>query len=235
MTKLIFLSIIIVMIIWIIACVIRKKKYKKIEKIYPNKSISDFWLSESEQKKWLKTRNIFWGSKTKIDELVKISYNENLSRNKDGTISIRSNRGKEINGLLRENIKTKNTYFTILENFKFIPIRKYENVKYVFSLYNSSKYSFLFYTICLYYSFKHFFKSPILFLTEIYEMYFLNKKEYFLTLNKNWEKNLLIAFVISTLVSVVVFYICHYIIFKFIFAKRYSRPPEVIYSNYNIY
>jgi len=220
---------------WAIYAIIKYFQWSKEKKHYPNKTISDFWLSDEEKEDFLNAIDSFWKSKARIEELQNIANNENLARNSNGAISNRSNRGKEINNELNKNINVKNSSFELMELTKEYPVALWEDLKDYFTSYYASSYAFLFWVVGFYYSMKYFFKKPLLAIFEIYDAIFLNRKENFLAIDENWTMDLIFVLSISAIFSILIFYFSKYLASIFIFKTRYKKPPYVTFDNCNKY
>lgn len=112
--KYILFAIPILLIISTLFYLIRKNTLKVK---YPNQKINDFWLNEEEKESFIK---VYSQRRTAYDNIYDLEYkSKGLSRNKDGTISNRSNLGKEINQNLSLNYsilsKTFDDYFYLKE------------------------------------------------------------------------------------------------------------------------
>lgn len=216
-------------------------KYKKAkknwiinDKKYPNKIVSDFWLNKRQKEQWFENLQEYKYSKNKTEELKNIALRENLSRNLNGSISNRSNRGKEINNLLsihEKKISVKLSFFSMYRRSAF---DKWSKFNLSFGDYNASKYSIISYLIMLYYLSKYYFKIYLLSINDLYSL-----------TNNNLEstsylgKNPIIAFILITLISYIGSFIINIITqhlsMKFIFEKKYKQPPIVNHSNFDFY
>jgi hypothetical protein len=227
---------------------IKWKKWKKEMKIYPNKSIKDFWITSEEKVEYLNllkklkiVNEEVLKYENKLNEIKITAKNENISRNIDGSISNRSNRGKEINKHIYEYSKEiksfKNIRYNINNEIWSLcrkPFKKWSNLKVSFSLYNALASALVIWFVAFHSALKYFFKSPLLALCEIYDHFILKSKKNII-LKEDWQIKIIVVLIISLLVSICVYYISLYFSKKIFFKKKYNEPPIIDIYNYNLY
>lgn len=222
-------------IAWGIFALIKYFKWKKEKKQYPNKTISDFWIDEEDKNNFEISRLNFWDSKQKIEDLLNTAESENLTRNSDGSISNRSNRGKEINNQLHKYNSLKNESYNTLEFLREYPLDLWVLLKDTFTSFYASSYAFLFWFIGFYYSMKYFFKKPFLATLEIYDKIILKKERNYIIIKEDMIENFIYVLIISALTSIIIYYFTKFLAGRFIFRTRYKKPPEVTYDTVNKY
>lgn len=114
----------------------------RLEKEFSNKVISDFWLN-LDQKIDYRNINASLGERYReIEKLQEMAYSSNISKNKDGSYSNRSNLGKKINEGLRVNNKGLASLEYRFKDLKNMPLKSWE--KFVSNL--STEYGVQFFT-----------------------------------------------------------------------------------------
>ncbi len=221
-------------IAWGIFAIVKWFKWKKLKKYYPNNSISDFWLTHEEKIEFLQSRKEYIIADDNLNQLRATADAENLSRNVDGSISNRSNRGKEINRLFSEQEKIYNSNKRNLNYLSEKPFYEWLSLKETFSPYYASTSAFATWLIAFYGSLSYFFKKPLLALFEVYDHFALGREK-FIVLDDDWTMKLIFALSISAIVSIGIYYLTKYFAGKFIFAKKFPEPPIVNSDNCNNY
>lgn len=216
--KLILFVFPILLIISTLYFLIRKNNFKSY---YPNQKIDDFWLNEEEKNTFIELYN---KRDTAYDNIFDLeNKSEGLSRNMDGTISNRSNLGKEINRKLSLNnsilSETLDDYFYLKE----LPQKKWKSFLKINSIYGGVFFSMLFWFISFY----------ILRLTFPSDDY-LKTNFIFESFSLDVSQNTLKAKAIASAISVLSFFISYYI-YSQLFKRNYERPPEVDSKNINDY
>ena len=188
---------------------------------FSNQKIQDFWLTEEEKNSFIELDNQRRAAYDKIYDLENKS--EGLSRNKDGTISNRSNLGKEINQNLSLNYsilsKTSEDYFYLKE----LPQKKWKSFLKVYSIYGA-----LFSSLLLW--FISFFILRLIFPSDDYLRTSFILEVFSIDVSENTIK----AKTIATVISVLSFLI-GYFIYSQLFKANYEMPPEVDSENVNLY
>lgn len=206
---------------------------KKIEKNYPNKSISDFWLSEEEQQTFVSVNDKCVDATNTIYKSKQAGKEENIGINNDGSFSNRSYRGKELNNLITENENIWKKYNQILKTKKIEPYLKWENTKSDYSRNKGMLYSIVIWLITFTVTVVKFFEKPYYKpFIDFYKTYVVGKESFFSLTKSHWEM------IFVFLVPLVVVYIFYHIIkgiSSFIFKKKYPKPPFVTIKNYKSY
>jgi len=84
-------------------------------------SFSDFWLNEQEKSEFETVANKLGEALENINKANKIGDSEGLARNKDGSFTLRGNRGKEVQGFINSNQSVVNKYNPIFQYLKSLP------------------------------------------------------------------------------------------------------------------
>jgi len=111
---------------------LRNKKFKK-------GNYSTFWLNSNEKSEFETVATKLLSAIENIEKAEKTGNNEGLAKNKDGSFSLRGNRGKEIQGIINTNTTIRNKYYPAYDYLRYLPQSKWK--KYVNSVTNF--YSFL--------------------------------------------------------------------------------------------
>lgn len=234
--------------VWSIVSFIKWLKWKKIRNKYSNKSISDFWLNYPDKLRFASLLRNFFIINDKIheieshfDDLWATVEAENISLNIDGSISRRSNRGKELNQLLDENEREFNLYRRERADLEYKldflskkPISEWNRLKKVFAPYFASTYALGSWFASFYLLLFYFFKKPFFALIEINDYYKLGRENFFI-LKDNWITSIFLTILISTIVSICFYYLRKYVVENFMFEKRFPKPPLVTNDNYDQY
>lgn len=188
---------------------------------FPNQKIEDFWLNEEEKDSFIE---IYSQRRTAYDNIYDLeNKSEGLSRNKDGTISNRSNLGKEINRNLSLNntilSETSEEYFYLQE----LPKKKWKSFLKVYSIYGGVIFSLLVW-------FVSFYILRLAFPSDDYLRNSFTLEIFSVDVSKNTIK----AKTIATVISVLSFFI-GYFIYSQLFKTNYEMPPEVDSENVNHY
>lgn len=235
-------------IAWGIYALVKWFKWSKLKKRYPNNSVSNFWITNEEKIKYLDLLKDYTIVNVKLNQaddnlnrLRETADAENVSRNVDGSISNRSNRGKELNRLFNEYDKIYNSFSNqrqrIRTEISYLcekPVDEWFHLKGTFSPYYSSTSAFIGWFIAFYGSLSYFFKKPLLAIFEIYDHFALGRNE-FIVLKDNWTMKLIFALLISAIISIGIYYLTKYLADKFVFEKKYAKPPIVNRDNYDNY
>lgn len=235
-------------IAWGVYALIKWFKWKKAKNKYPKKSITEFWLTQEEKEGFIESiENKIEISKRleKIEKLIQEVYStadeEKISRNSDNSISRKSKKGKQLNKNLDNLYKTKSDLLrlerdTLIDlNFgKQYPESKWYSLKETFSPFYASSSAFISWFIAFYGSISYFFQKPLLALFEIFDHFTLGREK-FIVLRDDWTIKLIFALLISAIISIGIYYLTKYIADKFIFEKKYAKPPIVDVDNYDSY
>jgi len=228
----------------IIKSLIKRYKWKKLIKTYNESQ----WLNETEKIDFLKFHKNYNVLQEDIDsfqnsinEINNIANKENISRNSDGSISNRSNRGKVLNkelSLLYNELsssKSKQSSFgSEIWWLKNKPQRFWEDLKENYVPYYSYLYTFYFWLICFYLMVSYFFKKPSLALYEMFSYLFLGQKK-FILLKEGWGFKIILVLIACAILSLLFNFLIESIINKYVFKKKYPQPPIVTLNNYNNY
>lgn len=228
----------------IIKSLIKRFKWKKLIKSYNER----YWLNEKEKNEFLishKNYNILQEEIDKIvhsiDEINITANKENISRNSDGSISNRSNRGKELNkrlSVLYNELSSTESKQSSFGNkiwwLKNKPLRFWEELRDQYIPYYSYLYTFYFWLICFYLMVNYFFKKPSLALYEMFSYLFLGQKK-FVLLKEGWGLKILLILIGCAILSILFNLLVELIIKKYVFNKKYPQPPTVTLNNYNRY
>jgi hypothetical protein len=228
----------------IIKSLINRFKWKKLIKSYNER----FWLNETEKNEFLDYHNNYNILQEEIDkiqnsinEINNIANKENISRNSDGSISNRSNRGKVLNKELSllynelSSTKSKQSRFgSEIWWLKNKPQSFWEELKENFIPYYTYLYTFYFWLICFYLMVSYFFKKPSLALYEMFSYLFLGQKK-FILLKEGWGFKIILILIGCALLSLLFNLLIELIIKKYVFKKKYPQPPIVTLNNYDNY
>lgn len=190
----------------------------KINKYQPKpKSISDFWLDPSEKQQFKTTLHNLLIINNKIDEAHLMAAEHNISINKDGSYSKRSNKGKEICAIIDKYTPMKIISEQEIISLQQQPYRSWESYTDLLSQLKSCYISMTswiigFIVICYYYQLDSF-------------MTFKN----YVTFNSSHH----MIFIISGVISIVVFFICNILIKHRIIIP--PKPPIVSIENLDDY
>lgn len=121
-------------------------KYNKTKKII-NGNMSDFWLNAKEKEDFEYVSIKLSDAIRQIDNAKKIGENEGLTRNKDGSFSGRSNRGKQIRGAISEGISIRDENFPYYDELSYLPLNRWKKFRNSYRLYYSFLISGLFWFI----------------------------------------------------------------------------------------
>lgn len=100
---------------------------------------SDFWLTSSEKSDFRTVAVGLVEAIENIEKAVEIGDKEGIAHNKDGSFSLKGNRGKEIQGIINTNTNIKHKYLPIYENLKSLPQERWLNFRKIYTRF----YSFL--------------------------------------------------------------------------------------------
>jgi hypothetical protein len=212
--------------------------YLKIRKNIKG-TYSDFWLSPLEKTNFKIISENLLKAINNIQEAEKIGTEEGLSRNKDGTFSLRGNRGKEIQGFIVSNKMIKNANYSKYIELRSLPQERWSTFKEAYQNF----YNFLICTIGWFVStgvlisitfpdFNTGLKSIIRFPIDLYN--------FFITLFTQNEFNTQVfllqckVLLISAGVSLIIYILISYIT-RFTVKKVTPYPPEVNLDNLNSY
>jgi hypothetical protein len=192
-----------------------KSKFNEIGKNLSN-SVSDFWLTDKEKEQYKDTYDEYNKALNIIEKAHKKAEKANISKNKDGSYSLRSNLGKEISHTLEESEPFRDSLESDLDDFQQTPLNKWKSFNEHASRERIFLYSFYFWCVVnIYYFIKYGFNS-----TKIIQAY----------------RDISIS---SPLTIAAVLTIFVFIIFYFVIDDRGTQfspiPPEVTMDNVDDY
>lgn len=100
---------------------------------------SSFWLNNAEKYKFIESVEELKKAIDNINKTNQIGDSEGIARNKDGTLSLRGNRGKELQSIINENTYSRNQNNQIFQYLRLLPQKRWREFQQVYSRF----YSFL--------------------------------------------------------------------------------------------
>ncbi|WP_019037705.1 hypothetical protein [Psychroflexus tropicus] len=203
-------------------------KFRRFRKKYKN--ISDFWLESEEKDEFLRFQKNITIADNNINHAKLKGERLNITKNKDGSFSSRSNAGKEINATIREAKNYLSNNFNDFKNYKYLPINRWNKMRNSYSKYFAISYSIIIWFITFILLFNSYFVEQytnfFYFLGDIDLSYFLTTKQGF--------KEILIVLAITAGITLLGYYILSKIS-DFAFSKKYPKPEIVTADNINDY
>jgi hypothetical protein len=188
------------------------------EKEFSNKSVSNFWLNLDQKGEYRNINTSLKERYSEIERLQNVAVQSNISKNKDGSYSNKSNIGKKINEGLRVNNKGLASLEFRFRDLKNLPLNSWEN--FVSNL--SNQYGIQFFTGIALISY------VILFVIDFKISKIFSKtepKEFLLSLK---------IIIISVIIGLISFFISKAISRKKILST-YPKPPLVHMDNLDKY
>lgn len=207
--------------------------WKILKSKYPNKNISDFWLDENETRRFEQLDSKLRIASRNVEFALEQADAEGIIKNKDGSFSKRSKRGKEINAELYENQSYIDSNFDEYDDLQEAPYSKWFALRKVFININSFFGVFLLWIASFIYLFKKDVSNSFFKVIDIVKYYFGDLTD-IPELKDDWETSFILVLVYSSLISIVG-YLIGRIIGAIRYGNSYEMPPMVNNENLNSY
>ncbi|WP_392562484.1 hypothetical protein RHO12_03110 [Orbus sturtevantii] len=192
----------------------------KINRYQPKPTkISDFWLDLVEKQKFELLMENLYTINHAIDRAHSMAAQHNISVNKDGSYNKRSNKGKEICLILDKYNPLKNKCIENINYLRFLPSNLWNNYSTLLSHHKSCYFSIAswvlgFIGVCYY-----------------YKLDAISTFTNYITFKSSNH----MVFIISGVISMVIFFLCDFIIKQGVANILPPKPPIVSMENLNEY
>lgn len=186
-----------------------------------NNDYSDFWLKSSEKQKYIQYYNQFTQYSTIIDDAHSLARTKNISINKDGSYSQRSNVGKQVQQAISRSQPYYQQAMHEVEYYQNLPYNRWLGFHTDGARCAAAVVSLIIWSISLsYLAYNH--GINVKFLIQNY-------------INFNFSSDGNFIFVVTGLASISSFFIAQWILIKVIKGKYSPQPPQVDIHNVNYY
>jgi len=208
-------------------------KWKLSKSKFPNKSISDFWLDDEEAKRFELLDSNLRIAQRNVKSFIEQGNSEGISKNKDGSFSSRSKRGKEINAGLSENQGYIDNHIYEYDDLKESPYSKWFSLRKIFINFNSFIGVFFVWVAAFIYFFIKDVSSSLSKIVDIVNFYF-GDLMVILDMPDNWESAFIWVLVYASLISVLGYFIGR-VMGSIRFKAAFEEPPLVNIENLKTY
>jgi hypothetical protein len=208
-------------------------KWKISKSKYPNKIISDFWLDKDEIDRFELLDSNLRIAQRNVKALIEQGNAEGISKNKDGSFSSRSKRGKEINAGLSENQGYIDNNIYEYDDLKETPYSKWFSLRKMFINFNSFIGVFSIWVASFIYFFIKDVSSSLSKVVDIANYYF-GDLAVISDMGDNWESTFTWVLVYASLISVLGYFIGR-VMGSVRFKAAFEEPPLVNIDNLKSY